>query len=492
MTFAEAAIQILNEAGEPLHYQEITQRILDKSLVSTNGATPHNTLYAVMHLDEKQNGKNSRFIKLKEGIFGLRKWENKGKIDSQLANDLVDVTDERRVKIPFFPKYSELRLILPIWKNTAKTQITHLNSIIVTLRGTPQSPVNWTNPDEWIFDRLNGNDQEIALRIWLESKKEVNPRYTYGHWLLANTYSLIIEDDINKIQVTPDGEEFIDEYLGDTERSIDENEGIIKILNIIAERGTGKAGELYPEWADYLKKYSKFSTESTIKDTLRRRLDNLVNRELISRSNQNYSITENGLVYIGMNNGEPETIPVEKSPDIYYLVKQQETSVRASLLEILSEMNPYHFEHLIKNLLESMNYQNVSVTSQSNDKGVDVIADIEFGITSIREVVQVKRQKSNIQRTVLDALRGSLHRFSAVRGTIISTSNFTKGAENASIETGAAPITLINGSKLIDLLIQNEIGIKKKHISLMEIDENAFIFDFLNEENYGDSITLGK
>jgi predicted helicase len=101
-----------------------------------------------------------------------------------------------------------------------------------------------------------------------------------------------------------------------------------------------------------------------------------------------------------------------------------------------------------------MNYQNVAVIAPSNDKGVDIVADIELGITSVREVVQAKRQKSNVQRTVLDALRGSLYRFQAVRGTIITTAGFSKGAMQAAFEAGAPPITLIDGSKLIDCYYQ--------------------------------------
>jgi restriction system protein len=58
--------------------------------------------------------------------------------------------------------------------------------------------------------------------------------------------------------------------------------------------------------------------------------------------------------------------------------------------ELLSTMEPIAFEHLIGQLLEAMNYQNVAVTAPSNDKGVDVVADIELGITSVREVVQAK------------------------------------------------------------------------------------------------------
>ncbi len=121
-----------------------------------------------------------------------------------------------------------------------------------------------------------------------------------------------------------------------------------------------------------------------------------------------------------------------------------------------------------------MNYQNVSVTSSTNDKGVDVKADIEMGITSVREVVQVKRHKGNIQRPVLDALRGSLHRFDAVRGTIITTGDFSKGTAAAAVERGAAPITLINGEKLIDLLIEHKIGVRTKPIEILELDADAF------------------
>jgi hypothetical protein len=49
----------------------------------------------------------------------------------------------------------------------------------------------------------------------------------------------------------------------------------------------------------------------------------------------------------------------------------------------------------------------------TNDKAVDGKAVAQFGITTINEVIQVKRQQNNIQRPVLDMLRGSLHRFKA-------------------------------------------------------------------------------
>ena len=39
---------------------------------------------------------------------------------------------------------------------------------------------------------------------------------------------------------------------------------------------------------------------------------------------------------------------------------------------------------------------------------------------------------------------------------------------------GAAPIGLIDGEKLLDLLIKYEIGVKNRPVSLYEIDEEYF------------------
>ena len=120
-----------------------------------------------------------------------------------------------------------------------------------------------------------------------------------------------------------------------------------------------------------------------------------------------------------------------------------------------------------------MGYDDVEVTAASNDKGVDVVADIELGISRVREVIQVKRHKGNVGRPILDLLRGSLYRFDAVRGTVITSGGFAKGAKNAAFAKGAAPITLIDGERLLDLLIEHDIGIRRREIRILEFDGEA-------------------
>ena len=159
---------------------------------------------------------------------------------------------------------------------------------------------------------------------------------------------------------------------------------------------------------------------------------------------------------------------------LWALVKRQASSVRENLRAFLSSLDPFVFEHLVKRLLVEMDYQDVEVTTRSGDGGVDVVANIELGITRIREVIQAKRHKRTIQRKDLDALRGSLYRFDAVRGTIITTSKYSSGTAEAAFATGVAPITLIDGEKLIDLLVEYGIGVRKRTVEMLEFDRDAF------------------
>ncbi len=379
----------------------------------------------------------------------------------------------RRVRIPYFPLYSQFRNLLRVWLGRPRKQITGLHATIRELRGTPQEQVDWTDPGTWIPERLEHTDRELAEDIWNRSRGAVNPRHTYGSWLFAQRYNLMHEQGEDGIlHLTEFGQDFLEHPGGEAECAIDESEGLIKLLSIVADNGPARSGGLVQDWADYLSRRSAFGAESTIKDTMRCRLNNLVERGLIERQGSLYSTTPNGLTYL-RKTGDDDSGGADDHNQVRAMVRQQENTVRESLRGLLHDMNPFAFEHLIKRLLEELGYQNVEVTAGSGDGGVDVVADIELGITSVREVVQVKRHRRPIQRKDLDALRGSLYRFNAVRGTIVTSSRFAKGTQDAAFASGAAPITLIDGDKLIDLLIEHGIGVRKRTFALLEMDAEA-------------------
>lgn len=71
VSFRLAAIKVLRESEEPLHYEEITKRALEQGLIETSGATPEATMNAQIAINIKHKKENSAFIRTKPGYFYL-------------------------------------------------------------------------------------------------------------------------------------------------------------------------------------------------------------------------------------------------------------------------------------------------------------------------------------------------------------------------------------------------------------------------------------
>ncbi|MED1947219.1 MULTISPECIES: restriction endonuclease [Brevibacillus] len=378
------------------------------------------------------------------------------------------------MRLPHFPPYSQLRAFLKIIHKIKVADLKGWFKTYEQLIGTPQNPVKWDNPDEWIKERLNGIDAEITGLIWNGTDKLVNPRYVRSVYWPLNSYTLAIENSQGYYELTENGKDFLNNDEGESVQLIDREEGLITILRLIQASKKARSKDLEEGWSSFCMENSNIRGNNVIKIYLARRLNNLTDRKYLNRDNGRYYLSEKGLEYLEKIQEDSSTKTSGEYEKLNFLLKELEIKKREELRAHLETMNPYKFEELIRDLLEAMGYEDVVVTSPSNDKGVDVIGNVQVGITSISEVVQVKRHKGNIGRPVVDLLRGSLHRFQAIRGTIITTGDFAKGAKDASLEYGAAPITLINGERLIELLFDNEIGVKKQEITYFAIDYDKF------------------
>ncbi len=391
---------------------------------------------------------------------------------------------EKRVLSPFLPTYQRARRFLRIVDGASFSQYQAMNSEIKSHRGNRPNKTNWTEPEAWIPERLTGKSQALAYRIWRESNQLLNPAGKPGELKLCETHGLIAyPDDI--FIITEDGEKFLQNEESML-RKIDEYEGMLLILTEVADKGPGQRNDFLEGYQAFCLTSTTYAAEASITSSLSARLKNLAARNYIEKSGHSYQVTNLGLAYLQRGQGS------SRISRLYESAKRISSDTRKRLARHLQEMNPYKFEGLIKHLLEEMGYDDVEVTSPTNDKGVDVVADIELGISKVREVIQVKRQKTNIGRPTLDGLRGSLHRFDAVRATIITTGGFSKGAKDAAFEKGAAPITLIDGEKLMDLLIENHIGVHKREIKVLEFDPAKLNSFEAEDEAHGTHLNHGR
>ncbi|MGE0259826.1 MAG: restriction endonuclease [Alphaproteobacteria bacterium] len=148
-------------------------------------------------------------------------------------------------------------------------------------------------------------------------------------------------------------------------------------------------------------------------------------------------------------------------------IKNAERDVRNALREHISQMDPIAFEWLIRALLIKLGYQKVEVTKQSGDGGIDIRAVlVAGGIAHIKTCIQAKRQQS-VGRPVVQGLRGSLSAHEA--GLLVTSGTFTSQAVEDASDPHRAPIMLLDGTKLAQLLIDKQLGVEHGHLTLYRL-----------------------
>ena len=372
----------------------------------------------------------------------------------------------RKARTHWCPEYAWAAALYSVLPGVQEQAMKNLEQAIGQQMGTAARPVDWSRPDDWIPQRFSGELRELALRIWTGTNRIVNPRYTLGSLLLAR-HNALLTVQCGAYQLTSKGQRFITGDLA-VLREVDEAEGISDLLLALTEFETVRKRALLVAWAEELGGDER--SESTRSSLLYERLVNLRARQLVSKAGNSYALTKIGRQYAeGLQKQAPAARrTLDESARLYRLEQRQH------LRDRLGKMHPYRFEHLIQQLLMEMGYENVEVTKQSGDGGVDVLADVRFGVTSIREAIQVKRVQGSIGAPVVNELRGSLHVAKALKGTVFTLGTFTKQAKEVATPIGAPPISLVDGETLIDLLIEYSLGVTVKTISVAEVNEAFF------------------
>jgi restriction system protein len=170
------------------------------------------------------------------------------------------------VQAPLFAPYADVGHAIRLFDGEPVKRVRETMKAIYEQAGTPQSAVDWSDPDTWINERLSGELRALARKVWDGSGKTLNPRYLYGCYLFINKLNLLDQDD-GIYRLGERGRRFLDNDEAIL-RELDAMEGIPKLLSLVAERSPCKRGDILPAWSDYLKAVSLFTTPKTFADTL--------------------------------------------------------------------------------------------------------------------------------------------------------------------------------------------------------------------------------
>ena len=156
---------------------------------------------------------------------------------------------------------------------------------------------------------------------------------------------------------------------------------------------------------------------------------------------------------------------------------KQKENLSDELLTKLRKTDPYEFEHMMIELMTRMGYKGADgkafVTQKSNDGGIDGILNQDaLGLRKI--YVQVKRyaEDNTVGRQTISQFHGDLDLQGAGSGVFITTSSFTRSAEEAGKKFN---IRLIDGEALTKLMIEYKVGVQvRQTFELLEIDNDFF------------------
>ncbi|MER3443914.1 MAG: restriction endonuclease [Meiothermus sp.] len=151
---------------------------------------------------------------------------------------------------------------------------------------------------------------------------------------------------------------------------------------------------------------------------------------------------------------EPVTVFKEGSASSAQITfEQAEEQAWAEIERYLRSMNPYEFQELIAALLKAMGYYVSWIAPPGKDGGIDILAwGDPLGTRPPRIKAQVKRVSTNVAIETLRSFMAVLGEGDV--GLFISTSGFTKDAQDEARAQQNRKITLVDLEKFFDLWVE--------------------------------------
>jgi len=133
-----------------------------------------------------------------------------------------------------------------------------------------------------------------------------------------------------------------------------------------------------------------------------------------------------------------------------------EYNAKQVVLDQVLELDDKEFELLIAALLTALGFEGSERVGKVGDGGVDATGELNVAnLAKVKIFVQAKRYKlgSRISANTVRQLRQAIP--SNGQGAFITTADFQTKASDVALEPGFPRIGLINGSQLVDLLVEH-------------------------------------
>lgn len=171
-------------------------------------------------------------------------------------------------------------------------------------------------------------------------------------------------------------------------------------------------------------------------------------------------------------------VPVSPQESLEQAHSDLTAALNSDVVELLKTTTPVRFEQIVVDVITSMGYggsrqEAGKAIGKSGDEGIDgIINEDRLGLDTI--YLQAKRWENPVGRPEIQKFVGALAGQQASKGIFITTSVFTKEADDYARKI-PQKVILVNGAQLARLMIEHNVGVSTvATYELKKVDSDYF------------------
>lgn len=476
MTFFEAAVEVLRRTGRPLHYKKITEVAVRDELLSHVGKAPDQTMSSRLTQEIKRQGK-SVIIETRPGVYSIRDGEmDRLNQEAEKRQEREQSRAKQRRSRGGNDKKTEAEQQAEEHSNKRRSRKQKSGS----KGGNKKSRSKSGNKKSGNKKSSNGRQRTRgsrrsggARRRDASKSKSSKSRSSKGSKKRNGNKKKERSKRRSKggrdRKKSTNGQQVSASLTKHLQEGPVRLDGIAEAAYTVLQDGKSEAVDI-ENLADEIfdRKLVKFHTHdaaATVQAALAN--DNQIRRQRGHRPLfDQYDRSRWGLTEWGL----PDAA-ITKEQTILSLSEEIRQDTLEHLGEALIDIQDEALEHIALTLLERLGYQNIKVSKRSSSGDVYFTADWRQGLADVRVCIQVTLEgEDDLSAKAVSAIRDTLHHYSAAEGVIIHLGDITGQAIAESRKEDKAPITLIDRTTFVELLIKHGIGVQAYTTPILMVD----------------------
>lgn len=413
MTFYEAALQILQREGKPLHANEITELAVKDNLLSHVGKQPEITMASRLAAMARRS-QDRRLVAVEPDIFGLTDWDVEPSSEALDQSGLPEAHDEEEP---------------PLRGRERHPKIDKEN---VRVAGRSDRRRKYEEADRRKKKKVR--KRQLPLPELVHEILEICGR-------AVSTFELAAA--IREHDLLPDdiGREALEKAL--------QEENVRRV-----EEERSEAFRFYEGG-----KVGIYDGPEPVEDDV---------DEVALVTSAVEKIAGERKPELPVVAAVAEAVVPAGSVDAW-VADHRERAIR-QLRQGLLALDTQGLEALTQNLLETLGYRDVRIAKRHKD-GSLFTCRRRMGLTEVRFALRVIRGGKDVRREDVIELRRDMASHSAQMGVLLSPSDATREARSEVGAPGQPLVTLLSADALVEQMIERGLGVTTRTVTVVQFDE---------------------